>query len=117
MESLKRVWRRSLASCYHGYKVFRIGLLWNFLPGSVGSPARSLSTCKNPERHETPRCLLSFLLGLRCFPIESVDILGAGVADEEGRIVWRETQPASPSGGLAKILQADHLLQLVIADP
>src|SRR5215469_6211410 len=55
--------------------------------------------------------------GLRRVPIEGIDILGTGVANEEGRSVRGRGRPASPARGLAKILHADHLLELMVADP
>jgi hypothetical protein len=54
---------------------------------------------------------------LRRVPVEGVDILAAGVANEKRGVIGSQADPLSPAGGLANIFQAKHLLQLAIADP
>jgi hypothetical protein len=52
---------------------------------------------------------------LRCVPIESIDFLDAGVADQQWRFVRSEAAPVSEgSSGRLKPLQAEDALQFVV---
>src|SRR6266567_511210 len=58
---------------------------------------------------------LSRLL-LRRFPVEGIDILSSGVAEQQRRIVGRESQRSPVTSDRNEILQVDHLFCLMVAD-
>jgi len=53
---------------------------------------------------------------LRRFPVEGIDILSSGVAEQQRRIVGRESQRSSVTSDRNEILQVDHLFCLMVAD-
>jgi hypothetical protein len=54
--------------------------------------------------------------GSRRFPIQSVDFLGARVAQQKGRIVGRQTQPDTESACLAEVFQIGQNAQILPTD-
>ena len=88
----------------------------SFNPPILSSIARARGEVTH--RNGAGRCsaAVSKRLDSGCLPIESVDVLGAGVSNQQRRIVGGQACPASPAGGLAKIFQVDHLVQLMVAD-
>jgi len=53
---------------------------------------------------------------LRRFPVEGIDILSSGVAEQQRRIVGRESQRSPVTSDRNEILQVDHLFCLMVAD-
>jgi hypothetical protein len=53
---------------------------------------------------------------LLSFPIEGVDFLGAGVAEKEGGVIGRETQPDTEEAGLAEVFQVGDAFDFVVAE-
>ena len=47
-------------------------------------------------------------------PVEGIDLLGAGVAEQERRIIGSHTQPDAPVTCLAKMLQVSDGFDFVI---